>query len=102
MECVDIRGFDYTILLNKRGVSEVLSVVDCKSFIQCAVQCTETPGCNHANFRNSSKCELLQGNVGVEIDPEDEPNTKYICTYHTLFNFNSHRILLTINFMSRK
>ena len=87
IECVDIKGFDYTILLNKRGVAEVLSVVDSNSFIQCAVQCTETPGCNHANFRDSRKCELLQGNVGEEIEFDSDQNSKYICTYHNLLYF---------------
>ena len=81
IQCVEIKGFDYTILLNKRGVGELISVTHCRSAIQCAVKCTETAGCNHANFRDSSQCELLEGAVGADIAIEDEPNAKYICTY---------------------
>ena len=81
IECIEIKGIDYTILLNKRGVADVISIVDSKSMIQCAVQCTNTPGCNHANIRNSTKCELLRANVGAAIELEDEPNAKYICKF---------------------
>ena len=80
IECIDIKGFDYTILNNKRGVADISSVANVNSVIQCAVQCTAISGCNHANFRNSSICELLQGAIGAEIALTDEPNAKYICT----------------------
>ena len=87
IECIDIKAFDYMILRNKRGVSEVISVLDCKSAIQCAVQCTATEGCNHANFLNSSKCELLHGSVGEQIPVEEEENASFICKYDFIYMY---------------
>ena len=80
IECIDIKAFDYTILRDKRGVTgDVISVVDRKSVIQCVIECTTTEGCNHANFLNSSQCELLYGSVGEEISISDETNAVFIC-----------------------
>ena len=79
--CMNIKGNDFTILLNKRGIAEVFSILDANSVIQCAIHCSSTEGCNHANFRNSTHCELLIGNLGESMDITDEPNAKFICMY---------------------
>ena len=81
VHCLDIKGYDFTILPNKRGISEVISMLDVTSVIQCAIHCSSTEGCNQANVRNSTKCELLRGGLGENMDMENEPNGKFICMY---------------------
>ena len=81
IHCMDIKGYDFTILHNKRGISEVFSIVDATSVIQCAIHCSSIEGCNHANFRNSTKCELLMGSLGEDMDMTDETNAMFICMY---------------------
>ena len=81
IHCMDIKGYDFTILPNKRGISEVISILVVTSVIQWAILCSSTEGCNQANFRNSTKCEILMGSLGEDMDKVDEPNTMFICMY---------------------
>ena len=81
VHCLDKKEYDFTILHNKRGLAEVISIFDVTSVIQCAIHCSSIEGCNHANFRNSTKCELLHGILGEDMDMADETNSKFICMY---------------------
>ena len=79
--CIDVNETQYTIVTNKRAVSDNISRMQRNSIIECAVQCTVTPGCSQANFVSDNYCELLQGNQGIETDVEDDMNSKLIRTY---------------------
>ena len=67
----------YKILNSKRGMSEIISIVNVNSVTRCVVECTTTQGCYNANFRNATICELL----GKDIVMTNDPNTKFIRTY---------------------
>ena len=82
--CIQSKGVYYTIITNKRGVSDEISHLNVDSILQCAVQCSVTNGCYHANFKNNGKCELLQGALGSEIATVDQRSSNFIGTYHVL------------------
>ena len=83
--CIEIKGIHYTVFKNKQGVSENSTKLHIGSIIQCAAQCSETPGCMQANFvKNNKQCELLQLRQGIEINVVEDMKSKLIRTNHYL------------------
>ena len=78
-KCLVIKEFDYIIVWNKIADSEVISVINVDSFIQCSIQCSAIQECSHANFRDSNKCELCGGD---DFNIEDEMNSAFICNHN--------------------
>ena len=79
--CNEINENQYTIFKNKRVYSDNISHLKVNSIIECAIQCTSTPGCITANFVRDNKCELLQENQGNETDVVYDINSTLIRTY---------------------
>ena len=64
-----------------------ISQLKVNSIIECAIQCTSTPGCIQANFVSDNNCELLQENHGIEMDIVDDINSKLIRKYQFRNNY---------------
>ena len=69
----------YSNIMNERATLEVMKHTDARSSLECAAHCTQTNGCQRAQWRTSG-CELLEETIQGELivlSPEDK--TIYMC-----------------------
>ena len=70
----------YKIMKNKRAELFILLVNSSSDFSECTLLCTQTEGCNMANWIDS-RCELLRDLTG-EMTLFGDSNSKFFCKYN--------------------
>ena len=67
----------YKIMKHKRAELDILSVNISLDFSECTLLCTQTEGCNMANWIDS-RCELLRDPAG-EMTLYKDPYAQFFC-----------------------
>ena len=79
INAIEINGKKYKSVKGIKAKLNITKVIKARSVVQCASHCSNTEGCERANFRNSS-CELLDFVPrSREIELEVDQESKYIC-----------------------
>ena len=72
----------YKIMKNTRAELDILSLNKSLDFSECTLICTQTEGCNMANWLGST-CELLRDPAGG-MTLYENPNAQFFCKYSHL------------------
>ena len=72
----------YKIRKNTRAELDILSVNKSSDLSECTLLCTQTEGCNMANWIDP-KCELLR-DPAAEMTLYGDSNSKFVCKYNNL------------------